>query len=102
MDQDPQQEDYSLPVPEHKLLEIIEVLVYEVDFLVDDKMRENLENATSKNSLQAKLDIIKKCLNIDSIDEMIMFVEQFVVHCSIVQSEENMIDSNNPASIAAG
>lgn len=79
-------------------MEIIEILVYEVDFLVDDKMRENLVESSSKNALQAKLDIVKKCLNIDSIDEMIMFVEQFVFRCRVKPIEENMLDSNNPVS----
>lgn len=49
MDQDnpqaAQQDEFNLPVPEHKLEEIINILLEEVDFLIDDKLRENLENA---------------------------------------------------------
>jgi dynein regulatory complex protein 1 len=57
-------------VPEHKLSEIVDMLINEVDFLIDDKLRENLENASKKNTVTEKLDVVKKCLNIDSIDEM--------------------------------
>lgn len=83
-----------MPVPEHKLEEIINVLLIEVDFLIDDKMRENLENAPVRQSLSDKLDVVKKCLNIDSIDEMIMLIEQFVYHCRVKSTDENMLESN--------
>jgi dynein regulatory complex protein 1 len=80
------------------LEEILNILLVEVDFLVDDKMRENLENAPIKQSIQDKLDIVKKCLNIDSIDEMIMLVEEFVYHCRIKPHDENMLESNGQGS----
>lgn len=46
------------------------MVLTELDFLIDDKLRENLENAQKRNMISEKLDVIKKCINIDSIDEM--------------------------------
>lgn len=47
----------------------------EVDFLIDDKLRETLVDVNDKEQTSVKLNVVKKCLNIDSIDEMIIFFE---------------------------
>jgi len=47
----------------------------EVDFLIDDKLRETLVDVEDRESTSVKLNVVKKCLNIDSIDEMIIFFE---------------------------
>jgi dynein regulatory complex protein 1 len=60
--------DTRLIVSEEKLTELVDVLLDEADFMFDDKMREELEKASLETKLNEKLDLLKKTLNMDSID----------------------------------
>lgn len=42
--------------------------------MFDDKMREELEKASLETKLNEKIDLLKKTLNIDSVDEFNMFI----------------------------
>lgn len=76
----------ELPIKEEKLQELVDILIQEVDFLIDDKMRETMvDNADDKVKTQVKLGVVKKCLNIDSIDEMLIFLEEFIRECKVVK-----------------
>ena len=60
--------EVQLLVSEEKLMEMIEILIEEADFIFDDKMREELERAGTEHKLKEKLDVLKKTLQIDSTD----------------------------------
>lgn len=68
---------------DEKLEELLNILLEEVDFLIDDKLRETLERADEKEATNAKLGVIKKCLNIDSIDEMLIFIDEIIKFCEV-------------------
>ncbi|CAD8071663.1 unnamed protein product [Paramecium sonneborni] len=82
------EEEVQLPLSEDKLQEIVEILIEEVDFLIDDKMRETLEKAEQQEITSVKLGVIKKCLNIDSIDEMLIFIDELIKNCELKVQEE--------------
>lgn len=56
--------------------------------MFDDKMREELERASQEEKLKEKLEILKKTLSIDSIDELNMFIEQMANSCKYVSEKE--------------
>jgi dynein regulatory complex protein 1 len=58
-------------------------MIEEVDFLIDDKMRETLEKVEDHEAVSVKLGVIKKCLNIDSIDEMLIFIDELIKNCEL-------------------
>lgn len=58
-------------------------MIEELDFLIDDKMRETLEKAEENEATSVKLGVIKKCLNIDSIDEMLIFIDELIKNCEL-------------------
>lgn len=51
-------------------------------------MREELERASQEEKLKEKLEILKKTLSIDSIDELNMFIEQMANSCKYVSEKE--------------
>lgn len=73
-----------LIVGEVKLNELVNLLLTEADFMFDDKMREELEKASMETKLNEKLELLKKTLNIDSIDELNMFFEEMANRCKWV------------------
>ena len=67
---------------------MIEVFISEADFIFDDKMREELERASHEQALKEKLDILKKTLQIDSIDELNLFIEEMANKCKYISEKE--------------
>lgn len=65
----------QLVISDEKLNEVLSILIEEADFMFDDKMREELERATLEENIDKKLDLLKKTLCIDSIDELNIFIE---------------------------
>lgn len=51
-------------------------------------MRETLEKAEENEATSVKLGVIKKCLNIDSIDEMLIFIDELIKNCELKAQEE--------------
>ncbi|KAM3146339.1 hypothetical protein pb186bvf_001684 [Paramecium bursaria] len=82
------EEEVQFIVGDDKLEEIVDLLSEEVDFLIDDKLRETLQSAQDKEQIGIRLGVIKKCLNIDSIEEMNMFIEQLIKECRIKQIDD--------------
>ena len=74
-------DEVQLTLPEEKLMEILDMVLEEVDYLVDDKLREQLSEMPEVEQLSSKLEIVKKCLGIDSIEEINMFIEGIVENC---------------------
>ena len=62
----------------------------DADFLVDDKMRETVMELSPADQLQVKLEVLKKCINIESIEEMIVFIEQMIYFTRIKTPEEEV------------
>lgn len=77
-----------LIVREEKLSELVNILLTEADFMFDDKMREELEKAGLETKLNEKLDLLKKTLSIDSIDELNMFLEGMANRCKWISEKE--------------
>lgn len=50
--EDDENEEIQLLVSEEKLVELIEILIEEADFIFDDKMREELERASHEQKLK--------------------------------------------------
>ena len=78
-------------VGEEKLNDVLMILVEEADFMFDDKMREELERATLEENVDKKLDLLKKTLCIDSIDELNIFIEEMANKCKWVSEKEKML-----------
>ena len=76
-----------LIVPESKLNELVDILLTEADFMFDDKMREELEKASLETKLNEKLELLKKTLSIDSVDELNMFLEEMANRCKWVSEK---------------
>ena len=55
-------------------------------------MREQIREAPPEEQIQTKLDIIKKCLNIDSIEEMNMLFESLDEHEKKLREEKKKIE----------
>lgn len=85
---DEEDEEVQLLVSEEKLMEMIEILIEEADFIFDDKMREELERASHEHKLKEKLDILKKTLQIDSTDELNIFIDEMANRCKYVSEKE--------------
>lgn len=81
-------EETQLLVSEDKLMEILDILIEEADFIFDDKMREELERAGNEQKLREKLDILKKTLQIDSIDEVNIFIDEMANRCKYLSEKE--------------
>lgn len=60
------------------------ILIDEADFMFDDKMREELEKATLEENIDKKLDLLKKTLSIDTIDELNIFIDEMANKCKWV------------------
>lgn len=48
------------------------MIIEETDFLIDDKVRDLISKSSEEEALAIKLEQLKKCINVDSIDEMNM------------------------------
>lgn len=81
-------EETQLIVGEWKLNEVLRIFIDEADFMFDDKMREELEKATLEENIDKKLDLLKKTLCIDSIDELNIFLDQMANKCKWVSEKE--------------
>ena len=68
-------------------MEIIDILIEEADFIFDDKMRQELERAGNEQKLKEKLDILKKTLQVDSTDEMNIFIDEMANRCKYVSEK---------------
>ena len=66
---------------------MIEILIDEADFIFDDKMREELERAGLEQKLKEKLDVLKKTLQIDSTDELNLFIDEMANRCKYVSEK---------------
>lgn len=51
-------------------------------------MREELERASHEESLKEKLEIIKKTLSIDSVEELNIFIEEVANSCKYVSEKK--------------
>jgi hypothetical protein len=51
-------------------------------------MREELERASSEEKLKEKLEILKKTLNIDSVEELNLFIDNMANTCKYVSEKE--------------
>jgi len=76
-----QVDEVQLVVPDERLQELFDMVIEEADFLIDDKLREQLSEMTGPEQLSSKLEIIKKCLSIDTIEEMNIFIEELMEKC---------------------
>ena len=63
---------------------MMRILIDEADFMFDDKMREELEKATLEENIDKKLDLLKKTLSIDTIDELNIFIDEMANKCKWV------------------
>ena len=52
------------------------MLLEETDFLLDDKIRDQIKNADPFDQKVIKLDTLKKCLQINSVEEMNILFEE--------------------------
>ena len=68
-------------------MEMIEILIEEADFIFDDKMREELERASQEQKLKEKLDVLKKTLQVDSTDELNLFIDEMANRCKYVSEK---------------
>lgn len=66
----------------------MDILIEEGDFIFDDKMREELERASHEEKLKEKLEILKKTLSIDSIEELNIFIDDIANKCKYVSEKE--------------
>lgn len=69
-------------------MEIIDILIEEGDFIFDDKMREELERASHEEKLKEKLEILKKTLSIDSVEELNLFIDDIANKCKYISEKE--------------
>lgn len=67
---------------------MIEILIEEADFIFDDKMREELERASIEQKLREKLDVLKKTLQIESTDELNLFIDEMANNCKYISEKE--------------
>lgn len=51
------------------------MIIEETDFLIDDKVRDLISKSSEEEALAIKMEQLKKCMNIDSIDEMNMLFQ---------------------------
>ena len=64
-----------MELEEHQLIEIVDMIIRETDFLLDDKVRDLISKSTDEEVLLIKMEQIKKALKIDSEDEMNMLFQ---------------------------
>lgn len=57
------------------MVEIVDMIIRETDFLLDDKVRDLISKSTPEEVLLIKMEQIKKALKIDSEDEMNMLFQ---------------------------
>ena len=67
---------------------MLDIVITEGDFIFDDKMREELERASNEESLKEKLEIIKKTVSIDSIEELNLFIDELANQCKYVSEKK--------------
>ncbi|KRX03875.1 hypothetical protein PPERSA_04753 [Pseudocohnilembus persalinus] len=80
-DEELEDEEEQLKISEERVSEICKLLIVEADFLIDDRMREQIEQIPEDQEITQRLDTIKKCLGIESVDEMNMFFEDLILEC---------------------
>lgn len=51
-------------------------------------MREELERASNEESLKEKLEIIKKTVSIDSVEELNLFIDELANQCKYVSEKK--------------
>ena len=61
-----------LELNDEQLKYIVDMIIEETDFLIDDKVRDLISKSSEEEALAIKLEQLKKCINVDSIDEMNM------------------------------
>jgi dynein regulatry complex protein 1 len=86
--EDDEEQETQLAVTEQKLSEILDILIEEADFIFDDKMREELERASQEEKLKEKLEILKKTLSIESVEELNLFIDDLANNCKYVSEKE--------------
>ncbi|KAL4463401.1 hypothetical protein ABPG72_011613 [Tetrahymena utriculariae] len=83
-----EEREFEFCISEIKIGEICNIILEEADFLIDDKLREELEGSSDPEQIFQRLDCIKKCLYIDSEDEMNLFFRELITKCRVKSSEE--------------
>lgn len=86
--EDDEEQETQLVVDEDKIMELVNIVIDEGDFIFDDKMREELERASHEEKLKEKLEILKKTLCIDSIEELNIFIDDLANKCKYVSEKE--------------
>ncbi|EGR34385.1 hypothetical protein IMG5_013690 [Ichthyophthirius multifiliis] len=86
-------EEVQFLVSESKLKEICKIILDEADFLIDDKLREELEGKPEHENISQRLDCIKKCLYIESTDEMNIFIKQLITTCRVKTLDEQQMEA---------
>lgn len=69
------QEQQVLELNDEQLKYIVDMIIEETDFLIDDKVRDLISKSSEEEALAIKMEQLKKCMNIDSIDEMNMLFQ---------------------------
>jgi len=93
--QEMSQNDFALEVNDEQLEIYVDILLQETTFLFDDKISQQIQESSETEKLLLKIDTIKKCLQVDSVDEFNILIndihkrqQQFLVE------EQNIINQN--------
>lgn len=68
-----QEDDQGIPeglVPEHDMNAILNIILRELEFLLDEKICEEIRNAESKEKLLLKMNVLRKVLAVQEPNEM--------------------------------
>ena len=67
------------------------MLLVEAEFLIDDRMSEELINMPKDQKIAKQLETIKKCLGIeDHTEEFNMFLEELIKKCRVKSAAEDI------------
>jgi len=88
-------EHFQFTLPEDDILLLVDILFKETDFLLDDKTREQLQDKSPKEQLQMKLDTLKKCLAIDSVEETNLLLEELANKVKVDNKAKKIVTDTN-------
>ena len=93
------QNDFALDVNDEQLEAYVDILLNETNFLFDDKISQQIQESNKTEQLLLKIDTLKKCLQIDSIDEFNILINeihkkhvQFLSQDDVVQTQQILDD----------